>query len=408
MKQALFLFCILSFNQLWGQSAVSVSCKFMGAEDDAYDVVREQLEYLCLRESMSAELSGLGLDTNNFWKKFDDKSDEYYKSQAANLDLSKPEDRKKSLELRSRFGQLSRMVKSFAIKALTRDNVDKRVRFMKYEVKLDRSVVQQIYRQFMGAQNRKKFDTLYISLNINLVAGEVQDLGVNNLEELSLSIKQSWKKWFEDNYQNIFENIVLASDSDDQRLENNLKSDGGGGSSNLWFRAYVKIAKSANNNSFSEKNLKLQGDCTLIDVGSKNYLSTTDVPSYHEKISFERPAQLSSKVASLIYRWPLENLGQAKKKQSLGQAQTETLVLKSFKSFLEVQEFLDLLEQKGASISAHTELSSMRGTDYEARLLYQGDEVQWRQFLSNIAGLTFKEKKITLEGDSSPISIIIK
>jgi hypothetical protein len=405
---SLFFFFILFGNNLWAQTATGVTCKFTGQEDDPYDIVKDQLEYLCLRETISTELAGLGLDAGNLWLKFDEKFTEHFKAQAEKLDLSKPEDRKTFLTARAQFGQLKRVVRSFSIKSLTKDNLDKRVRFMRYEAKLDRAVVQQIYRQYVGIQNRKKFETLYISLNINLESGQAEDLGVTNLEELSLSVKQSWKKWFEENYQNIFDTIILSSDSDDQRLENILKSDGGGSAQALWFRAQVKVNKSANNNSFSEKNLKFQGDCTLIDIGSKNYLSTTDIPTIHEKISFERPAQLSSKVASLIYRWPLENLGQAKKKQNLGQSQTDIIILKSFASLLDVNDFLELLEQKGASLSAHLEVSALRGNEYETRILYQGDESQLKQFLSGISGLAFKEKKITLEGDSSPFAFIIK
>jgi hypothetical protein len=393
---------------LWAQTATGVTCKFTGQEDDPYDVVKAQLEYLCLRESISAELSGLGLDSASFWLKFDERFDEQFKIQAEKLDLTKVEDRKVFLTSKTQFGQLKRVVRSFAIKSLTKDNLDKRVRFMRYEAKLDRAVVQQIFRQYVSAQNSKIFETLFISLNINLESGQVEDLGVANLEELSLSVKQSWKKWFEENYQNISEKIVLASDSDDQRLENVLKSDEGGSASTLWFRAQVKIIKSANNNSFSEKNLKFQGDCTLIDVGSKNYLSTTDIPTTHHRFSFERQSQLSSKVASLIYRWPLENLALAKKKQNLGQSKSDTIILKGFASLLDVKEFLDLLEQKGASLSTQVQVSTLRGNDYEARVLYQGDELQLKQFLSSISGQAFKEKKITLEGDSSPFSFIIK
>jgi hypothetical protein len=431
LKTILLLFtCIFSFSA--SADYILGEGRFYVQEDDNLGFVKKQLLFSAYQDILTKEMKNMGLDDELFWQKFDEKFDHYFQPIKTNLrekykllqtdgtvitiELAKNKKEKdrvekfqkslrsKRLRLRSKFGKLSQPVSSYSIKKMSRSTRYSNSRYLSLNAKVDRKILHNIYLQMISERSGLHFKKLYLSVNFSLQNGTWEDLGVQIESDFTSVVKEYWKRWFQDNYGSLIEEVVLTDSGDDENISNHLKmirvsnenfsiSDATGESkiseySNcLWLQLKMDIKKGQENALLQYRDFAFDGEYLMIDLNSSNILHSFDFIKQKQRYTIQDLQELSSKIASYVYRIPLTNMKDFSHKLPRIPLNKKQVVLQvsNISNINELFQFNKILTRKGLTLSMIPVIESYTGSTGNILLTYigRGEDLKSRLLLMN-------------------------
>lgn len=435
-RKILFIFFCFLFPLIGMSSPITGFIKgdgrFYAMEDDSLAFVKKQLLFNAFKDIISKELNNEGLNSNFFWEKFDEKFEEHFeptkkalseKYGIENEDVNPKEKEKYKKALRLKrftqkgdFGGIKSAIHSYSIKRMTRSTQIANSRYIQINAKLNKKKLNALYIKLTNNGNFKIFKNLYISADFSLENMTWADAGVDVKDDFISVVKDHWKKWLGKSLSDSVENFVLMDAGQEKsvkdylriptegaQIEENLKN-------SLWLKFNVIIAKKGEDIFLRKREFNFSLTFLLIEIEKNSLLSHFDFNSQPQKYDFINSHELSSNLASMVYRIPLDKFRDFKKNISSLPTNSHSLFLtvKNIGSIQELFEFNEFLAEKGVSLQVFTQIKSLSGKNARIGVTYQGNHQEMTDFLKSLNSLDFKKNKsILLPEIENPYSIML-
>src|SRR5690606_27056231 len=134
-----------------------------------------------------------------------DESGEVPKEKKADYDKAL---RARRLSVLSRYGNLQSIISKSSVKRSTRSPHVPQSRFYQIEASTDRRLVNELYLKCTTDESISRYQTLYVSMNFNLVRMSWNDAGVEIGSDFTSVVRDHWRKWLEEKLQTRVDQIV--------------------------------------------------------------------------------------------------------------------------------------------------------------------------------------------------------
>ncbi len=406
----MFLILICTFFNLSWSAPVDFNIegegRFISQEGDSLPFIKEQLLFNAFQDVITKYLKRQGLNSELFWEKHDQRFEAFFARlegdiKKANQDPSKLEKeiRYKKLERKSQFGLLNRSIKSYTISSMTRAQNMPNARYININAQVDSNLINQIYFDYVSTKKMVKGLNLYLLPIFTLSNMSWTDLGVNSEKDFSSVVSDHWKKHLEDDLKPQIGQVIIMGDGAEKELRRVLESkqskkgfleiaDSTWDSLESSFLLIVKIKiKKVSEKILLKKNqLEIGLNFGLIDLKSGKTLVFDDLAKTKTNFSTEDLSQLSSSVATSIYRMPLDEFGTLKRNLSnnLGSSNLLYLKVSNLKSVEDLMGLSDTLKTKGVSYQLKPRIYSLKANEGILELEFNGSKTQAEQFLKSI------------------------
>jgi hypothetical protein len=432
--------------------------RFFAHEDDSIEFIKEQLFFSSVENIITKELENMGLSSTIFWEKYDEKFEEYFepikeklkvkfqqneeanelvktaKKKAKLKDAYKKNLRKKRLKNRYRFVRIKKVIKSFSIKKKSVSAHISNARYIKISARTNRKFLNSLYQSVVEINEKRSYDTLYLSVNINLKNTDWSRLGVEIKSDFVNVLKKHWKVEFEKIFSNLANQVILTDEKIEDSLkkfqildtgthqslsmdsEGNQKSFpfGGNFTDSLWASIDFGILESGEDKFLKKRKFALEGGVTFVDLGTDRILGHGDFNEEQLEFSFAKEEELSSNIAGAVFRRPLLVLNRIKKKIVASSYKEEhlTLSLNNLRSMKEVLNFIEILKSKGVTLKFGPMLQSYDVKSAKISLRFTGELDRAFSVLKKISGSKFSPGRniLLMPGDENtnrPTSFIM-
>jgi hypothetical protein len=408
--------------------------RFYSQEGDALSFINQQLLNSAVKDIVSKELAGMGLDAKLFWEKYNLKFDEYMsdietelkqefgmadetkKISAKKRELYQKTLRKRRLNIRTKFGRLNRILTQYSQVKRTRSTKDPNSRFLRIKAKIDRNRLHKIYLRFTAENPNRNFSGFYLSTNLEIKGGTWPDVGVEIEKDFHQVVSSHWKKKLSGLLEDRVDQVVLADTALNSKLNAymktsiealesmNVKSEEGRSdgvsdsifSESLWLKIHFTIKKIDQNDETKKRSFEIEGDLVCIDLANKKVIQFADYSPLKMKLSFEDEKVLSSTLANSIFQLPLEKMTQisnlmnrlSKPKDSV------TLKINSASSMKDILDVIKLLKQKGLTKRLSTQLLSLQMDSASVKLEFRQDLEGLKTFIRSLEGVELNKNSI--------------
>lgn len=415
---------------------ISGEGKFLATEEDGQSDIKKQLLYNAFQDVMNREMKAMGLDSVLFWRKYDEKFEDFFKSQEEKIRQTYGEEakgkkkvemenalRQKRQNMRLNFGRISRSVQSYSIKKMTRSTQNPNLRYLSISAKVNREALGQIYRRFTTEGKFKNFSTLYFSISYQLKEGAWSDLGVDSEGELTRVVNDHWKKLLEENLKGEVDEIALIDHAQARSFQDQLGAqavmdvaqkwsdshlDMAG---SLWLKMVVSVTKLKEGTVGLERSFKIGGDYLLLDLGTGQNLSSGDFAQNEHSYPVENRHSLSSAIANTIYNMPKEEWSDLRRQlaQATPGLSLMAVSVSNLNSIEDLMKLKEFLSQRGAAKQLKPQLSSYSGGSGELSLSFPGNGQELGAFLLSLDELKISDTKmISFRSKSTPFLIELK
>lgn len=406
--------------------------RFYAMEDDSLAFVKKQLLFNAFKDIISKELKNEGLSPNVFWEKFEEKFDESFEPVQESLTLKygieeedvsakkkekfKKELRLKRLKSRGQFGGVKTVIHSYSIKRMTRSTQLANSRYIQINGRLNKKKLNALYLKLTNNGEFKLFKNLFITADFSLGNMTWADAGVEVKNDFITVVKDHWKKWLDKSLSESIENIIIVDSEQERKIKDFLRIPTEGAQigdnlkNSLWLKFNVKILKKNEDPILRKREFAFNLEFLLVELEKNTLLSHFDFNSTAQKYDFKDSHELSSNLASMVYRIPLDKFRDFKKMISNLPANSHNLFLnvKNLGSIQELFEFNEFLAEKGVSLQVSTTIKSLNGKSARIGLTYQGNHQELSDFLKSLNSMDFKKNKsILLPEIDNPFSIMI-
>ncbi len=445
------LLALFFFSSLFSANAatfVDGEGHFYAKDSDSLSFVKKQLLSSAFRNVMTKELEGMGLDAKLFWQQYDKKFDEYFESIKQSLkEKYKIDDpntsqvkrgnyqdalRTRRLNAKATYGRLQRAIISYSIKKMSRSTQMANSRYLSLSARVDKKMLRNFYFKFTREGETRHFKTLYISADFNLKSMTWLDAGVEVESDFTAVVKEHWKTWLKQNLGNYVDNIEIADVVAEEKLKAYLalpedagktiaKSEGAEENSDagiadpfedsLWLKLSTTLQSMGSNDLLSERKFKVSGDFVLLDLKTNKLVRHFDFVTETKSYKTGDNHQLSSSLASLVYRMPMTDF------QEFGNTLVNLppkmkRVILTVNNVDTVQDLItlkDFLLNKGLAQRFAPTLQTYTGRDGRISLGYQGDNESVVQVLMKLNNQDIGNKKImVIESPDNPFVLTIK
>jgi hypothetical protein len=446
----LVLLVALNFQLSARDKFVSGEGRFVSADGDSLTFIKKQLTYSAFRDVISKELSAMGHNSEVFWSKYHEKFDSYFSpikeklskaygaTEESPLEGSKKESydkalRSKKLAIKARYGKLQKVISSYSVKKMSRSPQFPNSRYMSVQAKVNRKLLNDVFYSFTRGGTKRSYKNLFVSVEYFLKDMSWNDVGVEVESDFTNVLSEHWKRWFEDKFKGKISNVVLATESDVEKLALHIKmpSDASshindlGGVKNdlensqentiitvedelqdsLWLKVRVNVEKLSEDIIFKKRSFNFGGEFLLFDLKTNRLASHYDFIS--EEATFETidNQKLSSNLASLIYRLPISKWQGLIKDIAhfpLGQKSfsLEVLGASSVKQIDEVNTHLSTL---GLTNNLKIKLESFNRDRALVKIYFKGDIEELKSTILKSKNMEIdKRKLIQFQNDENP------
>ena len=415
MKQWVFLILFFSFTFLIpGEKAhaekkfIKGEARFYSQDEDALSFIKEQLLDVAFKDIISKKMVLMGLDSKLFWKNFQEKFEVHFKNTHEELKARfeddegkmKPKDKEKyqkllrlkRLKARKTFGRLAVVIQSYVIKRMSRSLKYPNSRYMRLLANVDKKRFRGLYARFVKLGGKREFKTLYLSVNFELQGVTWQDIGVAVEADFTEVIKKHWLSWFSSRMGTFVKDFKPVN----KELGNNLdlllasksskNSDLENFADSLWLKINFQIGKDGENTIQKKRAFSFRGNYLLMDLQTQKPLDFYDFPKISHKYSYLDNHQLSSNVASYIYRVPLKRFERFRKKLEILPANEKTLKLEveNITSIQEILEIIALIKERGVIQNVEPQISFYDRNRALLRLDYRNEYNSLKKILLSL------------------------
>jgi hypothetical protein len=406
----LFLFNLTVMAQ---EKFIEAEGKFWANDEDNPVFVKNQLLHQGFVEALTIELKNIGLDAQLFWQKFDQSFETSFRPQEEELakkhgmnvkgKVEITEDKKKAyndelrklkLEKKRNFGSLAKLIRSFAIKKMSRSPQYPQSRFISLEAKVDRAALNRLYYKYTSEKQNRTFDHMYIYVDYQVKNLTWTDLGVENKSKLVDVVNESWAKWLEQNKPENVQKVVMLNDSSvkdlDQYLaiaadELSVRKDSNY-SQSLALLCYVEMDGSAQKMANSDMNIKYKLATVLYDLSTNSVVSRSDFAISEKSYPIDVKNQMSNLVVNYLYRIPLDDFTKiiGKIRESSLQYNLQKITVRGAGNISDIIGFQKYLADQSIKLRLKSQLFAMNQDKTDLVVFYQGDDTILSSHLTDL------------------------
>lgn len=424
--------------------------KFLSRADDSLSLVKKQLVYLATRELINKELEGMGLQSELFWKRYDEELEEEKKllrenyeekygmnsgtpSRKKRLNFEKVY-REKSLELEREFGNITQVLESYKVSGVSRSSKNPLLRYINMEGRVNRLLLKNLYFKFFkNNDDSTAISNIYWRTEINLTQGDWEKLGVSSKETILTAINNSLLKKLSTQVDLQIDKILFSDDLIEKKIQSYVARMSKGEaiqddasdnpeerdsivddyefsrSSHILFTANLDI-KEVNKN-LGELKLEISHKVSFVNLFHFEPILITNYQSSNLTLKQGEDQNIPSQLASFIHGRFVSYLNPIKSAltELSSSGSYSTIELKNVQSIKDVIEFQDLLRKKGVSLRLDSIIKEMTVDSCQLSLRYVGKEDTLRQILQSLSGSPIENDKIVkVEGDRMPLVVTFK
>ncbi len=403
--------------------------RFVPSGDDNSVIIKEQLQASALRDIVSKEMRSMGLDPDVYWKKYDEKFEEYFRPIAAELrekmkvaeGKTTPEFlravRSKRISAYAKFGRLDRVMVGFSERGITRNPLRPDERVMMMSARIDRKLLSSLFAKMTTSTEYKRIKTLYVTFLPVLEAVTWEEMGVTTATDFTRVVEENWLKWMKEQVQNEKQEVVIeiVPPAQTEKLELQMKSkpvlseEARGPYANAaWLRIQFFIRKTNENEKNKERSFQINADFVMIDLATQKTLHYADIPNENLTLPTTDVHALSSSLASLVYRMPMVEWAQLTKVMSSIPVRTNNvrLTVSKANSVADILEFTDILNIRAASFRPDASLENFTAEQATIDLHFSGEIEKLQDLILSLNqqnlgnGLT-----VTIDDKSKPFEL---
>lgn len=396
--------------------------KFLAHDGDSVSFIKKQLLSNSFKKVIDQELKIMGLDSVTFWNNYNLKFEEHFqaiketvdsrykKAEEEEIPASKKEAyekevRYKRLHAKAKFGRLSRAIQSYSIKKLSKSVRLPNSHYINVSAKVDRKALTDIYYNFIGVSQYRNLRKLYVEVDYNLKNTNWIEVGVQTEGDFVNVVNEHWKQKLEASVKDVFSDGVEIVNEDSRSLiQKRLKSptnilrtsdssliegDESGINESLYLKITINIEKQDSEQELKKIALNFSGGLILTDLKDNTIVSYQDFPD--EAANFEIIDQntLSTNIASLVYRLPMNTIQRMRKtvEENAKIRSSFDIVLKGTQNINEAFRFIKLLKEKGVLYYFDPVVSSMVDEEVKITVSYIGVREKALIVLGNMISL---------------------
>lgn len=411
MKSLILSFFLLSsvcFAQIETEKTVVVEQTFASAE-----AAKPALLHEAVLEGLKQHASELGIDFATFEGKLKEKfnlwfedfktrslSEKFGKNFAAELSEEQKKEFLTGLEARRsaeflNFAKLGSLVDNYAFKTVEKNPTPPETWKGTVVLNLNRPKVERMYSR-LQTDSSKVYQKIFIVNEMNLLNLTWQDLGLESEGVFTEPLLTSWNKWFQSNQPSNVEEVVSCTRKclDDFSKWQALKQGEGMQvphelSNSIWVRVSFNLRKVLYKEEIREWHFVWDGSVLVLDSNTKKIISSTTMNPEKKVWRGLDQKSLNSKLASSLYRSPLEAFTTTVKKvQDLPRLnRLNRLIITGHQKLDDVLLLIDQLKKTGTKINFEVQLDTFSQKEAQVLCFYQGEEKSFTDLLSQVKEL---------------------
>jgi hypothetical protein len=416
--------------------------RFISEEGDSLPFIKEQLLFNAFQDVITKYLKRQDLNADLFWEKRNQKFENFFKSiekdlrdsyqktepkSSEGLEKLEREIRTKKLERKAQYGMLNRVIKSYSINSMTRAPNMPKARYISISAQIDNNLINQIYFDYVSPKKIVKGYNLYLLPLFSLSNMSWSDTGVETMKSFSTVVSDHWRKFLEEGLKDQINQIVVLdeeSQADLRSVFEGARRDKGFfdldemGKSNFTglddgFLLLVKVKMKKISEKILLKKIQIEFDLNyvLVDMRNNKIIDFSDIPKKQTSFLTDTPMQLSSSIATSIYRMPLEEFSKIKRdlQENLRNSNVGYLKVNNIKTVEDLFGLQETLKSKGVPFQLNSKIHSLKANEGVLEFEFNGNQDQLTKFLKGIE----KEKlvdgrEITFEENSGDYTLAIK
>jgi hypothetical protein len=325
--------------------------------------VKDLLRIEAVKQLISTVMKSKGLSEEEFWKHF--------------ILTKEGKELNSFLEIASS-GQISRAANEADLY------------FTNFSFKFNSSEFEKIYQNTISTQEDDSSIVLRIDYDLSKL--NWQELGVTYKEDFTHVVEESWLKWLKELDPRLSK-IEISNESPSKGHEIYIK---------------LRMEKRGEINPLNPGlMIHFGGGVYMRNMQTKNILFAQKLEDADEFYSSSLKNGFSSAIANYVYRIPLSALSKIKTQNINDKAQlnSEIISLNHFQTSEQVFHFMELLREKGASLSISTRLKGMGQQKALIEIMFSGTHEDLKKFLDTGDFSGIKKGKLDFEFVASPLNI---
>ncbi|MBT3983946.1 MAG: hypothetical protein HOE90_21500 [Bacteriovoracaceae bacterium] len=439
-----YLILVCLCTSVWAQKAqkkrgdfILGEGKFYAQSDDSLSFIKSGLINNAFKDIITKKLTLAGMDSELFWNKFNEKFEESFNLVKERLEekyhVDDPKQttkqklsfnnkmRQKRILMSKKFGNLSKVITSYSVVKISRSSEYPNTRYIKLNGKVSRKALNRIYFKYVGGEHGGKYSNIYFSTHFNVGVDGWNDLGVKNQGDFISTLEDSWNNWLITKLTGVVDQVVKADTEIIKSLQHDLRSGqilpSASGemlaemsvTNGLWLKFALDIKKIEENIVLKSKTFEFSGSVIVLDVATSEVVLSTMIPPRVITYKFFERSDLSSQIASFVYRMPLAPLKRIKKSLMAipSGMKKRRLSLYEYKSMAEAYGLMNLLSNMGGRYRLKTSVKSIAVDKVIIEVNFIGDDSNLKSLLSRLKGKTYKGKfSYFVPNESEPYKII--
>lgn len=421
----IFLLCLTVSQLSFAGKVLRGEGRFFSQDQDKLKFVKDQLLYSAVSDLVTKELNIMGLDSNLFWQKYQEKFDHYFAPIKNNLKKKYKIDvegetpterernlyeevlRKKKLSLKRKYGKLHRILSSYSIKRMTRSPHMPNSRYMLIKARVNRKNLTSIYRSFVNEKINKTYSILYIYPEYKLTKMAWGDTGVEIQEDFTSVIHDHWTNVLAKKFGNNVKEVKFIKDNtelENQLSLNSLSSPQSRATEPLYLKISFNIEMMSSNNLLMKKSFKVSGSYLFYNLHTGALVDFYEIPAVVHEVNYKDAHELSSSLASLIYRRPLASFnGMIKKlaKSSVARSEKYEIEVENVSNVKEIFGLSQFLEERGVVKQLKSQLKILKLDRAIMSIDYLGQKEELTSFLKSLNNSKFLENRVLTMNESA-------
>jgi len=428
----IFTLTLLLFSNLTFGLEVEGDGRFYSRDDDTLSFIKKQLLSSAFRDVFTKEMKEMGLDSDKFWRNYEEKFQEYFTpikesiekkygidtgeaNNAQKRDFQKAL-RLKRLGLKSRYGRLNRAIPQYSVKKMTRSSQVPNSRYLRLKAKVSRKELHRIYLQFTSTNPERHFSTLYLTANFNLIDTSWLETGVEIKSDFTDVILNHWREKLLENLKGKIDRVIFTDEVLEQELrefsrlsEGARVAMGGNGesspgslpeksdfASSLWLKLSFNIKKVRENAETKKRKFSTIGDLLVLDLSQQSILLHSDFDGGDLLVSFEDPKALSTALANNIYQMPKEDLKKIEKVILNAKTDLKKVVLEivDYENLGDITSLIKILGNRGITKQFSPMIKSFGPKNAKILLEYAGADEEMTNILRSLENTSIGADKV--------------
>lgn len=416
--------------------------RFISEEGDSLPFVKEQLLFNAFQDVITKYLKKQDLNADLFWEKHNQKFENFFKhvekdlrdnfqtigpETGENLVKLEKEIRVKKLERKAQYGMLNRVIKSYSINSMTRAPNMPKARYINISAQVDNNLLNQIYFDYASPKKLVKGYNLYLLPLFSLSNMSWSDTGVDTMKSFSMVVSDHWKKFLEEGLKDQINQIILLNEDSQADLRSVFegtrrdkgffelgeigKSNFSGLDDGFLLLVKVKMKKISEKILLKKIQIELDLNYVLVDMRNNKIIDFSDIPKKQTSFLTDNSSQLSSSVATSIYRMPLEEFSRIKRdiNENLRNANVGYLKVNNINTVEDLFGLQETLRSKGVPFQLSSKIHSLNANEGVLEFEFNGNQEQLTKFLKGIEREKLVDgREITFEENSGDYTLAIK